>query len=170
MKERRRDLTASAVGETFHPMPTVHLRRGAAHDLDGVTHVFIEARTRCLPFLGVTYDFGEVRDHLRAWFARAEAWCAEAQGSIVGFVVFTADEVEHLYVLPEWHGRGIGSALLEKALEGASEMRLWVFQENRLARAFYEQRGFRVELETDGRDNMEKTPDARYVWRRHSTR
>jgi GNAT superfamily N-acetyltransferase len=120
-----------------------------------------------LSFLGVTYDFAEVRDALAARFTRVEAWCAEAEGSIVGFVAFSADEVEDLYVLPEWHGRGVGTALLEKALARAStEMRLWVFQKNRSARTFYEQRGFTLELETDGRDNMEKAPDARYVWRR----
>jgi ribosomal protein S18 acetylase RimI-like enzyme len=40
-----------------------------------------------------------------------------------------------------------------------------VFQQNENARRFYEARGFRLEYETDGADNEERMPDARYAWR-----
>ena len=45
-------------------------------------------------------------------------------------------------------------------------MRLWTFQRNQRARRFYERRGFRLVLLTDGADNEEKEPDALYEWRR----
>ena len=42
---------------------------------------------------------------------------------------------------------------------------LWVFQSNDRAQRFYAARGF-VEVErTDGRDNEEREPDVRMVWR-----
>jgi len=56
---------------------------------------------------------------------------------------------------------------LKKGLQG-DEVRLWVFQQNRSARSFYERHGFVSEFETDGLGNMEKAPDARYLWRNTS--
>ena len=56
-------------------------------------------------------------------------------------------EVISLYLLPDCWGRGLGKALLEAALErlremGCREASLWVLEENRRARAFYERQGF----------------------------
>lgn len=94
-------------------------------------------------------------------------WAALVADQVVGFASASTEEIEHLYVLPEFHGQGIGKALLHQCLEKAGrEVRLWAFQANAQARAFYEKQGFVVEFETDGQDNMEKTPDVRYLLRR----
>lgn len=54
-------------------------------------------------------------------------------------------ELDDLYVLPQFRGQGIGSAILEKCI-GESETPLWlyVFTKNRRAMALYERFGFRV--------------------------
>lgn len=57
-------------------------------------------------------------------------------------------EVVSLYLLPEYMGRGYGGPLLEAAVEtlaerGFRDMLLWVLEENRRARRFYEKHGFR---------------------------
>lgn len=56
-------------------------------------------------------------------------------------------EVVSLYLLPEHMGRGCGGPLLEAAVEmlaeqGFRDVLLWVLEENRRARRFYEQHGF----------------------------
>lgn len=58
-------------------------------------------------------------------------------------------EVVSLYLLPEYMGRGYGRPLLEAAVsalasQGYRDIFLWVLEENRRARAFYERMGFRV--------------------------
>jgi GNAT superfamily N-acetyltransferase len=142
------------------------LRPARSEDAPRIAEVFTEARTRCLPFLPPLPPLEVMQEVFTKYLDERTAWVAEEDQSVVGFIGFYADEVDHLWVLPECHGRGIGSALLEVALDRArGPVHLWVFQENRSARAFYERRGFRLELETDGQGNMEKTPDARYVWR-----
>jgi putative acetyltransferase len=86
-------------------------------------------------------------------------------GKIIGYAATKPGWLEHLYVHPNWHGRGVGRALLEVAREGQDELRLWVFQGNANARRFYERHGFTCESLHDGSENMEKQPDAVYVWR-----
>jgi len=58
-------------------------------------------------------------------------------------------QVDHLHVLPAWHGRGIGRELLHTAAQWCREhtpdagLFLWVYVENRAARRFYARMGGR---------------------------
>jgi GNAT superfamily N-acetyltransferase len=79
----------------------------------------------------------------------ARGWCAEEDGGVVGFSMARRSErdVFALFVLPEFEGRGIGSALLEAAVawlrqEGDQPIRL---STGRGTRAFslYIARGWR---------------------------
>lgn len=97
-------------------------------------------------------------------FPSNAVWVAEEGGAIVGYVAFQPHFIEHLYILPEHQDRGLGVALLGKAMAGARELRLWTFQANAKARRFYERHGFVVERLTDGADNEEKHPDVLYHW------
>jgi GNAT superfamily N-acetyltransferase len=73
--------------------------------------------------------------------------------------------VEHLYVRPDAQRAGIGSALLEEAKRGRPNgLRLWVFQRNHAARAFYARHGFVEVRSTDGADNEEREPDVLLEW------
>ncbi len=92
-------------------------------------------------------------------------WVAETEGRVVGYVGFDADWLNHLYLLPEAQGQGIGPQLLAKALEEGRTRRLWTFQRNARARRFYEARGFVLIELADGSGNEEKEPDALYEWR-----
>jgi GNAT superfamily N-acetyltransferase len=86
------------------------------------------------------------------------AWVAECSGRVVGFVSsgpprdedvprFGA-EIYAIYVLPQSWRQGLGSELLETAVEhwqggGAQTLVLWVFEANERARSFYEAMGWR---------------------------
>lgn len=91
---------------------------------------------------------------------------ARTEGEIVGFVMFTVEYrlyaidttrgmVHNVYVVPDWRGEGIGSALMDAAEEalvekGAEAIALEVLAENEDARTFYADRGYgphRLELE-----------------------
>lgn len=56
-------------------------------------------------------------------------------------------EIVSLYLLPEYMGRGYGASLLNAAVRalaarGFRDILLWVLEDNRRARAFYEKNGF----------------------------
>lgn len=85
---------------------------------------------------------------------------------LTGHVALLPGWIDHLYVEPALHGRGIGSRLVRVAQAEQAELRLYTFQSNVRARALYERHGFVIEEMTDGARNEEKMPDITYYWRR----
>lgn len=95
-----------------------------------------------------------------------EVWLAETtvEGPIA-LMALTPTWIEHLQVHPEHTGRGLGTTLLEHAMQlQPTGLQLWVFESNVRAIAFYERHGFVTVERTDGAGNEERAPDARMVW------
>lgn len=93
-----------------------------------------------------------------------EVWGAFDGEVLRGFVALLPGWVDHLYVDPAFHRLGIGSLLLRLAQQKQSELRLYTFQSNINARAFYERHGFEIKDMSDGERNEEKMPDMTYCW------
>jgi len=89
----------------------------------------------------------------------------EVDGTIAGFISCADGWLHHLYVDPEYWGKGLGAVLLLHAQAHNKSLQLWVFQQNEKARGFYAAHGF-SELElTDGKANEEQLPDVKMIWR-----
>jgi len=93
-------------------------------------------------------------------------WGVFEDDALRGHLALRPGWIDHLYVDPEFHGRGIGSTLVQLAQREQGELRLHTFQSNTRARALYERHGFSLEELTDGARNEEGMPDATYHWRR----
>jgi GNAT superfamily N-acetyltransferase len=145
----------------------VILRPGRADDADALGAVFLAARAdaRFLPPLAHPVEtlVPFLRDRV---LPRCRIRVAEDVGRAVGFLALHDGWVEHLYVIPEAHRRGVGRTLLDDAKAASPEgLTLWCFQRNIPALAFYAAQGF-VEVErTGGAGNEEREPDVRLVWR-----
>ena len=145
------------------------LRRATAEDAQAIAIVHRTAMRVSLSFLPELHTAADDLWFFSERFLPAnETWVAEADGKVVGYLGFDAAWINHLYVLPEFQGRGLGPALLAKALADGRPRRLWTFQQNARARRFYEDRGFVAVDFTDGQGNEEKTPDVCYEWRPRS--
>ena len=77
--------------------------------------------------------------------------CAEEDGVMLGVIMAGNDGrcgyIYHTAVLPEYRGRGIGTILVERAVEelailGLSKVALSVFEGNEAGNAFWEKCGF----------------------------
>ncbi|WP_335934829.1 GNAT family N-acetyltransferase [Streptomyces sp. PTD5-9] len=110
----------------------------------------------------------------RAWFAHprrrsTDLVAVDAADAPVGWICFgpyrgrpsaarweePAGEIYALYIRPELIGHGVGRALLVEAharmgdpARGFRSVFLWVFEDNRRARRFYERFGYRADGET----------------------
>ena len=151
--------------------PTEWRVRSAAPD-DAETIETVRVATWKHAYRGIVpdgyLDKLEVRERGLAWWAerlatpptvRHRCFVAEAGGELVGFVTVepTRDadldavqigEVGGVYVLPEHWGRGIGRALMERAVQtlrsaGFSAAMLWTLERNARTRRFYEVAGWR---------------------------
>jgi GNAT superfamily N-acetyltransferase len=142
------------------------IRRAGPNDAEPVVRIFRESRAEAMPWLPVLHTFEEDVGHFSRQLELDEAYVFEASGRVVGFAVVKADELDALYVDPESQRQGVGSALFARTIQTRPEgFRFWVFRNNTRARRFYEARGCRLILETDGADNEEKMPDVLYEWR-----
>lgn len=83
---------------------------------------------------------------------------AEMEGRVVGFANYSSvnqqgeAELGAIYIYPEYQGKGIGSALLEKgiaALIGVRDIYVHVEKDNTVGKTFYEAKGFKKVSEFD---------------------
>ena len=145
----------------------IDLRSATAHDAPEIARILRETRRRCLPYLPDLHTPEEDLEFVRDTVLKADTVIiAEAAGVVRGFCAYREGWIDHLYVLPEHQGKGIGSALLDQAKSINSRLELWTFQKNARAIAFYRKHAFVLAEMTDGAGNEEEEPDARLVWKK----
>ena len=136
----------------------IRIRNVTNDDLDDFVEIYKQA------YRGLEeYAYTKTRD-IKSYFRwlmnrdREGFFVAEVEGKPVGFVACDANwvsifeneevgEIHEIFVHPKWQGRGIGSALLLKALDYAKGRNkrlaeLWVGVGNLKAKRFYEKFGF----------------------------
>ena len=98
----------------------------------------------------------EREEHWKKQISQADSqtkniYVVEYQQQMVGFAVLVLNsedaEIDRLYVLPDFTGRGIGRALVRHCMDRLSQSQcvsvtLWTFEGNAAARRFYEYVGF----------------------------
>lgn len=143
----------------------MNLRTARSEDAPAIAEIIVAARLT-MPY--VPLDEAGARNFFRNVAPTLyDFHLAEVDGHAVGVAALKEgdDFLHHLYIHPDHHRQGIGTALLAWAKQNRpGGLQLWCFQANAKARAFYEHHGFLNVEETDGSENMEKTPDVRYEW------
>ncbi len=141
------------------------MRTAVPADAGEIARILRATRTHSLPYLPDLHtpaeDLAFIRDTV---LVGNIVHVAEWDGVIAGFCAHREGWIDHLYVLPAFHGKGIGTALLNQAKADNDRLELWAFQRNSRAIAFYERHGFVIVERTDGSGNEEKEPDARLLW------
>ena len=148
------------------PSGTLIIQRAIVSDADEIAALYIASRQDALAYLPALYSDAEIRRWVsEVMLKRGEVWTGRLNGRIVGFFSLVDANLEQLYLLPGFYRRGIGSRLLDKAKTLSSgRLRLFTFQRNSRARAFYEARAFKVIDSSDGSRNEEREPDCLYEW------
>ena len=94
-------------------------------------------------------------------------WLVEVEGSVVGFVIACKNgqsgQLEALYVLSDYQGKGVGGELIKETLaflSGVKEVWLEVATHNKKAIGFYQKHGFEIVEGTAS--SFEVTPDVSF--------
>ncbi|MBJ3816261.1 acetyltransferase [Shimwellia pseudoproteus] len=104
---------------------------GAAVD---ATHHFLSAEDR-----------RAIGEHVAQFLPQAPLWVAASdEDTPVAFMLLDNQHMEALFVDPRWHGKGIGSLLIDHALTLCPALTTDVNEQNRAALAFYLSRGFEI--------------------------
>lgn len=144
------------------------IRAATTDEAPAVTEVFLAARHAMKGIVPMVHTDAETRVWMRETvFRQCAVTVAFMDGRLAAMMATRPGWIDHLYVHPGFHNRGLGAALVKTARHSphaADGLQLWTFQANTGARRFYARHGFtEVEL-TDGQDNEEKTPDVRLAW------
>ncbi len=147
-----------------HPLT---LRRATRADAITLADIHMSSRATAMPWLRVVHSAEETRWWMtQVVVPRLEVWVAERDGVVLGFAALQDEWLEHLYVDPGSWRASAGSLLLEHAKQRRPNgLKLWTFQRNALARAFYRKHGFVDVRETDGSANEEREPDVMLEWK-----
>ncbi|WP_431259031.1 N-acetyltransferase family protein [Roseateles chitinivorans] len=147
---------------------SIALRPAIDEDASDVATVLMASRKAYLPFAPMAHTESEVRGWVRdVLVPSGDVTVACEDGRIVGVLATSRGDdaawIEQLYLMPGWTGQGIGARLLVHALAILPRpVRLYTFQANAGARAFYERHGFEVLAYSDGQENEERCPDVLY--------
>ena len=111
-------------------------------DFDHLIRAWRAASVVAHSFLTPEFLDQEVESIRDMYLPAAEAWVAEEDDEVLGFIALLGHELGALFVHPNHWKRGIGKALLDKAVDLRGHLSLEVFADNAIARPFYERYGF----------------------------
>ena len=73
-----------------------------------------------------------------------QLWVFDEDGIVKGFMWVDSQQIKKLFVEPILQSRGIGSKLLEYAVDKLGATYLWALEKNTRAIAFYQRHGFQT--------------------------
>lgn len=118
------------------------IRSYESGDKSAVISIWRDASALAHPFL-TAEQMDQAAAMIRDQFLDiAETYIAEHDGQAIGFVALMGNVVGGLFLLPEYHGQGIGRALMNKAVAAQGALQLEVFTDNPIGRRFYQSYGF----------------------------
>ena len=124
----------------------MEIRALADADVDAVIRVWTETKRATYDFIALEQSYSAADDDafFRAHILpRCAIWVAVEDGAVLGFVALDGSYLDRLYVRPAAQRRGVGAALLARAIEASpAGIELHTHQQNTKARAFYEKMGF----------------------------
>ena len=118
------------------------IRQYHNNDLALVLSAWENASKIAHPFLSREFTNQERKNIPNLYLPNADTWVAEVDKTVVGFIALIGNEVGAIFVQPEFHGKKIGKALMDKAKTLHSTLEVEVFKKNELGRKFYQQYGF----------------------------
>lgn len=122
----------------------ISIRPYRQSDETALVDVWHASSRQAHPFLSDEFLNDERIRVRELYLPNADTWVAIDDGEqLAGFLALLGPEVGALFVAPLLQGKGIGRALMDKAVSLHGRLELDVFRENASGRDFYARYGFR---------------------------
>lgn len=119
------------------------IRKHTPKDLNLILDIWYQASTLAHPFLDDAF-VEQVKTAMRDMYVPgSETWVYEQNNNILGFISMMDNEIGGLFVLPNQHGKGIGTQLLNYIKPNYKNLEVEVFEKNNIGRRFYDKKGFK---------------------------
>lgn len=129
----------------------MNIRKARTDDLSRIAEIYVfNNRVNYFPiFKDKGFSFGELQviplaDHYFKRDEIIENIYVYDDGVIAGFLQMDGTEICKLYVDTFFQNKGIGSALMEFAIQVLNADHLWALEKNGRAISFYQRHGFRL--------------------------
>ena len=124
----------------------MQIRQYRESDLEAVLSSWENAARLAHPFMTDDFIAQERNNVAEIYLPNTDTWVVEIGNKVQGFIALMGNEVGAIFLQPNFHGKGTGKALMDKAQELHGDLEVEVFKENPIGRKFYSQYGF-VQLE-----------------------
>ena len=118
------------------------IRKHTESDLEQIMKVWYASSTLAHPFLNSEFVEKVKADMRLIYIPNSETWVYEIDSIVVGFISMMGEEIAGLFVLPEYHSKGIGTKLVNFVNEFNDKLEVEVFKLNKIGRSFYDTYGF----------------------------
>ena len=120
----------------------MQIRQYKESDLESVLDSWEVATRLAHEFMTDDFIAQERQNVAEIYLPNTDTWVAELDGKVKGFIALMGNEVGAIFLQPNYHGNGIGKALMDKAQALHDELEVEVFKSNIIGRKFYSKYGF----------------------------
>ncbi|GAB2203422.1 GNAT family N-acetyltransferase [Roseibium sp.] len=118
------------------------IRPYVSQDAERIIHIWRKASEFAHPFLSDNFHDMAATAIRDIYLPKAETYVTEINGVAVGFISLLDNYIGGLFLDPQYHGRGLGRALVGHAVKQKGPLTVEVFKENARGRRFYAANGF----------------------------
>lgn len=119
------------------------IRKYKDSDINEILSVWDKASRLAHPFLSEKFSQNERNNIINNYLPNTESLVAEKEDHIIGFISMLGSEIGGLFVDPDYHGLGTGTALVDKVRAIHDKLIVEVFKDNTIGRKFYSKYGFK---------------------------
>lgn len=135
-------LRAHTLSVSSNGVGSVKIRQYEKLDLEPVLDSWEVATRLAHAFMKDDFIAQERKNVAEIYLPNTDTWVAEIESEVKGFIALMGNEVGAIFLQPNFHGKGIGKLLMDKAQELHGNLEVEVFKANTIGRVFYSKYGF----------------------------
>ena len=120
------------------------IRKYNKKEIPALIEIWELASTLAHPFLDGAFTQMVKTEMKETYLPNSNTWVYEESNTVIGFISMKENEITGLFVHPNYHSKGIGTALINHINQFYKGLEVEVFNENKIGKSFYKKYGFKV--------------------------